>query len=58
MSNTTQRIKSRGTSFLRNLKDIGNLAVSSFDDIKKSLAKATNHDPVPPKEKHVKSKFD
>ena len=56
MSNTTQRLKSRGTSFLRQMKDIGTLAVSSFDDVKKSLAKATNQDPVPPKEKHVKSK--
>ncbi|KAG2370806.1 hypothetical protein C9374_014221 [Naegleria lovaniensis] len=54
MSNTAQRLKSRGTSFLRQVKDIGNIAVSSFDDIKMSMAKATNQDPVPPKEKHVK----
>lgn len=57
MSNTAQRLKSRGTSFLRQVKDIGNIAVSSFDDIKMSMAKATNQDPVPPKEKHVKSKW-
>ncbi|KAL9643552.1 hypothetical protein ABK040_010165 [Willaertia magna] len=54
MSSSAGRLKSRGTSFIRSLKEIGTLAIASFDELKTSLVKATNHDPVPPKEKHVK----
>ena len=57
---TSTSANSATTKVSKVLKRVGDkvrVGVALFDDVAKSLAKATNHDKVPPKEKHVRSMF-
>lgn len=54
---TSTSANSATTKVSKVLKRVGDkvrVGVALFDDVAKSLAKATNHDKVPPKEKHVR----
>ena len=50
-----QKVKKVSNKILKRVGDKVRVGMALFDDVATSLAKATNHDKVPPKEKHVRS---
>jgi hypothetical protein len=50
-----QQAKTKAKKLLKRVGDKVRVGMALFDEVATSLAKATNHDKVPPKEKHVRS---
>jgi hypothetical protein len=55
--NSSLQDPNAGVSTWKLVTDKLKVALVSFDDLEKSIVKATNHDLVPPKEKHVRSMY-